>query len=793
MENAAGERNAIGHQDAPSAGTAGTSHSAAAGSSGGRWVPLRIWAPTVGAVLGLLGGGLLHLVGIPRAGDALWGAVIVVFAALMVREIIASLRLRRPGVDVIALLALGGAVVLGELLAGVIISVMLATGRALERYASERARRELTALLAGVPRTAHIRRGDDVHDVGVDAVVVGDLVIVRPGESVPVDGVLLNTRAVLDESAVTGESRPVEHDEGARLVSGTVNAGSPFELRAAATAGASTYAGIVRLVEQAQAERAPFVRLADRAAGFFVPLTLVVAAAAWLLSGDPVRALAVLVVATPCPLILATPVAITSGISRLARRGVIVKGGGALETLARVRHVLLDKTGTVTAGRPRLIEVVTFDGADPDDVLRAAGSLEQLSAHVFAPAIVQEARARSLDLVFPTDAHETAGAGITGLVGDMPVRIGRIGWIVDGPPPPAARAVRRRAQVEGTSAVFVSTGSALVGAVLLEDRLRPEAGRTVRALRRRGVERVTLLTGDHADVADLIGAAIDVDRVMAERTPQDKVDEVRAARQDAVIAMVGDGVNDAPALAHAHVGIAMGAAGAAASSEAADIVIAVDRFDRLADAIAVAQRTRGIAWGAIRLGMGLAAVAMVAAALGFLQPVGGALVQEAIDVVAILYALRALSGPERQQPSPQATTYALNVMREHRRLQSDIDRLRVTAAQLPSLSPQHALPALRCAVRFLNEELLPHEAQEEREIYPLAATARGDDSTGPLRHTHREITRVVRLLTRTVEQLAPGGPSSDDVLELQRLMFGLHAILLLHTAQEEELYSALDA
>ncbi len=577
-------------------------------------------------------------------------------------------------------------------------------------------------------------------EVAAEDVVVGDVVLVRPGEQVPVDGMLLAGRAVVDESTLTGESRPVERRQADRIASGALNAGGPFEVRAVATEADSTYRGLVRLVEQAQAERPPFARLADRVAVWFVPFTLLVAGGAWWLSGDPIRALAVMVVATPCPLLLATPIAITSGMSRLARRGVVTKGGGALELLARAEVVLLDKTGTVTAGRPRVLDVEPFGGSDQDEVLRLAASLDQVSAHVFAPAIVQHALQAGAQLALPQEVSETPGMGIAGQVDGYPVRVGRAAWVTNGPLPPGARAVQRRTAVEGSSSVFVAIDGVLAGAILLEDPLRPEAVRTIAGLRRRGVRHVALVTGDRVEAAELVGRAVGVDGVLAERTPKDKVDAVADAQRDGIVVMVGDGVNDAPALAHADLGVAMGFAAA-----------------------------------------------------GLLAPVAGALVQEAIDVLAIVSALRALRISRPARPRPELAALADRLRSEHLRMRPRIDELRRLADELDQLPPPDALARLRAVDRFVEGALVPHELAEEAEALPLVAgTAGADDPTGALRHTHREIVRLSRLLHTAVRALDTCGPTGEDLPELRRLLYGLHAVLRLHNAQEEEAYGHLD-
>jgi heavy metal translocating P-type ATPase len=565
---------------------------------------------------------------------------------------------------------------------------------------------------------------------------------------------------------------------------------------ATATAEQSTYAGIVRLVEEAQTSKAPFVRMADRYATLFVPLTLVVAGIAWLVSGDAVRALAVLVVATPCPLLLAAPIAIVSGISRSAKRGIIVKGGGALEAIARARVMLFDKTGTLTAGRPHLAEVVVAPGFAPDDVLALAASLEQVSPHVLAASIVGGARERGVGLTLPGAATELPGAGVSGTVGAVRVRAGTAEFAARGAPlPPWARDVRRRVSLEGATGVYVAADDILVGALVLDDPIRPETPRVIRSLRRVGVRRVVMVTGDHYGVADLVAAAIGVDGVLAERTPADKVDAVVGEKREAdgILVMVGDGINDAPALASADVGVAMGARGATASSEAADVVITVDRLDRLPEGIRIARRARRIALESVVIGMGLSFAAMLVAAAGFLQPVAGALVQEAIDVVVILNALRALTGGlERSPRIPGWGDLSARLQAEHRDLAPAIAGLRSLADALGDLPPGEAKARLDGVRTFLIEKLVPHEEHEDREVFPmLARAARSDDLTSALHRTHTEIFHLIRLTDRMVDELPAEGPASEDHNDLRRVLYGLDAILRLHMAQEEELYMAL--
>ena len=724
-----------------------------------------------------------------------WAIPSVVVGIRLAISIIRDLVAREAGVDVIAILAIGGALALGETFAAAVIAVMLATGESLETYAEGRAQHELTALLGRAPQDVHRYVDASLEQVPISAVAPGDRLLVRPGEVVPVDGLVIGSAAILDESALTGESRLVTREDGDTVSSGVVNAGGPFDIRSIATAEESTYAGIVRLVEEAGRAKAPFVRLADRYALFFVPLTLAISAAAWLLSGDPVRGLAVLVVATPCPLLLAAPIAIVAGISRAARRGIIVKGGGPLETLARARVILFDKTGTLTAGRPHLASIESA-GGDGDELLRLTAAIEQASPHVLAAAIVHAARQRGLVLPLPSDVTETAGAGVVGHVEGREVAVGSASFAAAGGSLPSwAREVRRRAVLEGATNVFVRIDGELAGALVMDDPIRPETPRAIRSLRRTGFSRILMVTGDHHSVAELVGAAIGVDGVLADRAPGDKVEAVAAERELAggPLVMVGDGINDAPALAAADVGVAMGARGATASSEAADIVITVDRLDRLAEAVRIARHSRRIAVQSVIAGMGMSMVAMVAAAFGFLPVVAGALLQEAIDVAVILNSLRALrGGTEKPIRVAGWTETSSRLAAAHRMLAPGISSLRSTADGLDVLAPTEARVELEARRSFLIDTLVPHEIEEDRAVYPmLAAALRSDDATSAMHRTHTEIFHLVRLFDRLLIELPVDGPNPDDRTDLRRAMYGLDAILRLHMAQEEELYSSI--
>lgn len=744
---------------------------------------------------GITAGLAAHFLGKPAIADGAWAASTVIALIPLTFVVARALLSGRLGVDIIALIAMAGSLYLEQYLAGAVIAVMLSGGQVLEAYAESRARKELSSLLGRTPRTVNRLDGGTIQTIAIEQVRPGDFLMVKPGEIVPVDGVVIGGSAVLDESALTGESRPVERRDRDQVYSGTVNASqTPFNMRATVSAEESVYAGIIRLVEQAQAAKAPFVRMADRYAIYFLPATLALAAFAWVISGDPVRALAVMVVATPCPLILAVPVAIVSGLSRGAKRGIIIKGGGALETLARGRILVLDKTGTITKGEPILSSVETLGDSSPDELLRLSASLDQVSPHVLARPIVKAAIDRGFDLTFPENVTEEFGSGISGTVEGKRVRLGRMNWVLSGiEPDPGAQRLHRRSLLDGSSCVFVSVDGANSGALILDDPVRPDAPLTIRALKRVGFRKIVMLTGDNKDVAVSVGAAIGIDKVLAERSPQEKVDAVLTERSEGVTVMVGDGINDAAALASADVGVAMGARGATASSEAADVVLIVDKLDRLIEAVRIARRSKSIAFQSVAVGMGLSVAAMAAAAAGFLVPVAGALLQEAIDVLVILNALRALGdGPHGNHIDAEAARIGLKFRDEHEKLMPEVRRIRYVTDRLDMMPPETARRELKEIHTFLAEKLLPHEKAEDAVVYPLVADIiGGEDPTATMSRAHIEISHLIKGFGRVLDEMPPKGPGPEDVREIRRILYGLYAILTLHFAQEEESYLAL--
>jgi heavy metal translocating P-type ATPase len=607
------------------------------GFSGLSWRQILIAIPAAGLLLGLA----LLWTGQAGAPAVVWTIFTAPVLLLLLFDIVRSLLHGEIGLDIVAALSMTAALVFGEELAAIVVALMYAGGQNLESFAEGRARREMTALLDRVPRTAVRHRDEALEEVSLEAVVPGNRLFVRQGDVVPVDGTVFSGVAVLDQSALTGESLPAQHSVGESVMSGATNVGDAFDLVASHRAAESTFAGIVRLVEAAQHSKAPMARLADRFAIAFLGATVILAGGAWFFTGDPIRAVAVLVIATPCPLILAVPVAIVSGLSRAAKQGILIKGGKALEILARVRSLVIDKTGTLTHGRARIVSAHVVGELSEDEVLRLAASLDQASKHVIAQTLVSEAHSRNLHLVVPSELVESAGEGIGGSVDGHRVVVGGIGFVeskISGTDDTALGQYK----VAGAAVVAVAIDGRTAGAFVLSDELRAGTSQLLTNLRRLGIERIILATGDRREVAEAIAAGLPIDSVRSELAPDEKVLVVISERKNGPVMMVGDGVNDAPALAAADIGLAMGARGAAAAAEVADVVFLVDDLGRLVPAIEIAVRSRTIALESVYAGIGLSVIGMVTAALGYIAPVQGALLQEAIDVAVVLNALRAL-------------------------------------------------------------------------------------------------------------------------------------------------------
>ncbi len=595
--------------------------------------------------------------------------------------------------------------------------------------------------------------------------------------------------AIIDEAAISGEPIPVSRR---RVICAEriAQCGRSFEIRASAAASESTYAGIVRMVTAAQTAKSPFIRMADRYALLLLPITLAVAGGAWFFSGDPIRGLAVLVAATPCPLILAAPVAFIAGIAQAAKRGILIKGSGPLEALARTHTVMFDKTGTLTVGGARLVAIEVAPGQSADEVLRITGYLEQASQHVVAAAIVEAALGKGLKLTLPSEVRETMGSGLEGVIDGQTVRVGSHRMVHGARKPEtwAARALRR-ATWRSALSVFVAVDGQTIGAVLLADELRRETPRAVQTLRMAGVAQIIMVTGDRADAAETIGAALDLDAVLAEREPADKVDAVATEQRQSPTVMVGDGINDAPALAAANVGIAMGARGASASSEAADVVILVDRLDRVSDAVAIARRTRNIALQSILSGMALSGLAMGFAAVGLLPPIAGALTQEAIDVAVILNALRALTSGHKfghqKMPAASATT----LRQGHEKIEPTLDRLREIADALDNIEAAGAVILISEADNIISRQIVEHERDDQTAVYPRVAKFLGDrHGLVAMSRAHREIIHMARLLRRLAEGLTARDADDYLIRDAQRVIETIEALVRIHNAQEEDIY-----
>ena len=599
------------------------------------------WRPllALGFILGGLAAGLLE------SGAAydrvIWYAGLAITGSAVVWRTLRGAVRGQFASDVVATLAIVAAALLGHPVVGLVIVLMQTGGEALERYAEGRASDAVRALEAAAPRVAHRLHGTATHDVRADDVAIGDLLLVRPGELIPCDAVVVDGTSHVDASMLTGESLPISAARDTQLMSGSANLDGPLTVRALATAQESQYARIVALVRSAQASKAPLQRVADRYAVWFTPVTLIVCALAYAASGDWLRVLAVLAVATPCPLILATPVAVIGGINRAARRQIIMRHGTALERVGTATVAVFDKTGTITIGQPRVREVVTAAGFAAADVLRLAGAVERSSGHLLARTLVHAAEASGVALPQAEQVVEVPGRGVSGMVEGHCVIVGARSFVLERSSGGEA-ALAGFEPAESQLRAYVAVDGAVVATVEYADALRPGLSDVFRDLTTLGVRRVMLLSGDHSKTTRTVAAAAGIAEVQGDLLPEDKVTVVRAlvASGESVL-MVGDGTNDAPALSAATVGIALAGHGGGITAEAADVVILVDDLSRVPEAMRISRRTMHIARQCIGVGLGLSAAGMLAAAFGGLQPTAGALVQEAIDLAVIVNALRA--------------------------------------------------------------------------------------------------------------------------------------------------------
>jgi len=593
-------------------------------------------------IVTVLVAGILELLGQTTAAYIVLGTSALLNTVPLVWGMIQDIRAGTYGVDILAVTAILSSILFKEYWAGIIIVFMLTGGAALEDYAERRAQAELTALLDRAPQMAHVIRGRKELDIPVGQVVVGDKLIIKPGEVVPVDAIVLEGISDFDESSLTGESLPVNKIVGQDLLSGSVSIDGSITAKALRTAENSQFSQIIKLVKAAQAGKSPFVRMADRYAVPFTLLAFTIAFGAWALSGDSLRFLQVLVVATPCPLILGAPIALISGMSRAAKHGIIVKNGSALEQLARMKTMGFDKTGTLTRGIPEVKEITVFNSFSESEVLKLAGTLEQVSTHVLASAIVDLAKSRKIALTKPKHVKEIAGRGLKSVIAGKNILVGRLSLLED------ENVVMPKSfdsKNINTTAAYVAVDGKLAGIITFEDALRDDAKETLERLKRLGVQELLMITGDNKTTAQAIAKKLGIETVISDAMPADKLMAIDKA-QYKPIGFVGDGVNDAPVLTASDVGIALGARGSTAASESADVVIMLDSLGQVAVGVDIAQRTIRIAKQSIMTGIALSTILMFIFATGKFPPIYGATIQELVDVVVIVYALRA-HGPWR--------------------------------------------------------------------------------------------------------------------------------------------------
>lgn len=601
------------------------------------------------ALIGLIASMVVYFVGFHTAAYITLAAISLFEVLPLLWGMIEDIRTGTYGVDILAATAIVSAVLLKQYWAAIVVVIMLTGGESLEDYADRRARSELSGLIKHAPTTAHLLKNNKQTDIKADALKVGDRFIVKPGELVPADGTIVDGYSSFDESSLTGESLPAPKGPGEGILSGSVNLDSPVTVKVTATATDSQYQQIIKLVESAANSRAPFVRLADR---YSIPFTLIafaIAGSVWVLTGHDIRFLDVIIVATPCPLILAAPIALIAGMSRTSRYGIIVKTGSALEKLAEARTIAFDKTGTLTSAHLKVNSIHPYNGFKETEVLTYAASLEQFSNHVIARSITERARQDKLKLLKIKGLEELSGRGLKADSRSDKLVVGRLSLLEEYD-------VRLPAKFKETNhnatSVFVGLNKQLVGYITLKDELRPETLATLKDLRTQGISNFMLVTGDNKQTADAVAKELGIKLVIADALPGDKLRAIEKLKQRPTV-FVGDGINDAPVLTAADVGIALGARGSTAASESADMVIMLDDIGRVAVAYDIAKKTFKIARQSILVGISLSVILMFIFATGHFKPLYGAIVQEIVDVVVIFNALRAHGIKPSYEPSAE--------------------------------------------------------------------------------------------------------------------------------------------
>lgn len=588
-------------------------------------------------ILTIIVGGALDLAGYDTASHWVLGLSALANTIPLLWGMLEDLRTGKYGIDILAATAIITSVVLHEYWAGIVVVLMLTGGAALEDYAERRAKKELSSLLERKPKKAHVIRKGKTLELKVSEIVSGDKIIIRAGEVVPVDCEIIEGTSDFDESALTGEPLPVAKSGGDQLLSGSLNIDGVVTVKALHTAADSQYEQIIKLVKSAAASQAPFVRLADRYSIPFTVLAFMIAGTTWAVTGDPMRFLEVIVVATPCPLLLGAPIALISGMSRATKHGIIIKTGSALERLGQVESIAFDKTGTLTRGVPSVGSITAYNKFTKQDVLSYAAALEQSSSHILARAVLQAAIADKLKINPAKQVKETAGHGLAGRLQGKSILVGRLQYMQNsGINIPSSILSRQPSQ----TTAYVAVNGVLAGTISFKDEVRPESKEMLDRLKRAGIRHTVMVTGDNQATADAIAKKLGIQTVVADCLPGDKIRAIEDIKYKPV-AFVGDGVNDAPVLTAADVGIALGARGSTAASESADVVILLDDVSKVASSVEISKRTFFIAKQSILIGILLSIGLMGVFSTGRFKPVHGAAIQELVDVAVIFNALRA--------------------------------------------------------------------------------------------------------------------------------------------------------